>query len=75
MPSLPRALSAAPVRQLLASIDQRTAMGRRDYAMVLLLARLGWRASEVVGLELDAIDWPRATLTVRGQGGLRHALP
>lgn len=75
MPAIPRAISAAHVRQLLASIDQRTAMGRRDYAIVLLLARLGLRASEVVGLELDDIDWNRATLTVRGKGGLRHAFP
>jgi site-specific recombinase XerC len=56
MPSIPRAISADQVRQWLASIDQRTAMGRRDYAMVLLLARLGLRSSEVVGLELDDID-------------------
>ena len=75
MPSIPRAISADHVRQLLASIDQRTATGRRDYAIVLLLARLGLRSSEVVGLELNDIDWNRATLTVRGKGGLRHELP
>ena len=75
MPSIPRAIAADHVRQLLASIDQRTAMGRRDYAIVLLLARLGLRSSEVVRLELDDIDWNRATLTVRGKGGLRHAFP
>ena len=61
MPSIPRAISADQVRQLLASIDQRTAMGRRDYAILLLLARLGWRSSEVVFLELDDIDWNSAT--------------
>jgi integrase/recombinase XerD len=75
MPSIPRAISAEQVRQLLASIDQRTAMGRRDYAILLLLARLGLRSSEVVGLELDDIDWNRAILTVRGKGGLRHEFP
>jgi integrase/recombinase XerD len=75
MPSIPRALSANQVRQLLASIDQRTAMGRRDYAMVLLLARLGLRSSEVVRRELDDIDWNRATLTVSGKRGRRHAFP
>jgi site-specific recombinase XerD len=75
MPSLPRAISADHVRQVLASIDQRTAMGRRAYAIVLLLARLGVRASEVVRLALDDIDWNRATLTVRGKGGLRHEFP
>jgi integrase/recombinase XerD len=75
MPSIPRAISADHVRQLLASIDQRTAVGRRDYAMVQLLARLGLRSSEVVHLELDDIDWNHATLTVRSTGGLRHAFP
>jgi len=75
MPSIPRAISADHVRQLLASIDQRTATGRRDYAIVLLLARLGLRASEAVGLELNDIDWNRATLTVRGKGGVRHEFP
>jgi len=75
MPSIPRAISADQVDQLLASIDQRTAIGRRDYAIVLLLARLGLRSSEVVGLELDDIDWNRAILTVCGKGGLRHEFP
>lgn len=75
MPELPRAISADQVRQLLASIDQGTAIGRRDYAILLLLARLGLRSSEVVRLELDDIDWNRAILTVRGKGGLRHEFP
>jgi integrase/recombinase XerD len=75
MPSIPRAIAAAQVDQLLASIDQRTAIGRRDYAIVLLLARLGLRSSEVVGLELDDIDWNCAILTVCGKGGLRHEFP
>jgi site-specific recombinase XerD len=75
MPSIPRAILADQVRQLLASIDQRTAMGRRDYAILLLLARLGLRSSEVVRLELDDIDWNRATLTVSGKRGLRHEFP
>lgn len=42
---------------------------------MLLLARLGLRSSEVVGLEFDDIDWNRATLTVRCKGGLRHEFP
>ena len=75
MSSIPRAISADQVDQLLASIDQRTAMGRRDYAILLLLARMGLRSSEVVGLELDDIDWNRAILTVRGKGGQRHEFP
>jgi integrase/recombinase XerD len=75
MPSIPRAISADQVDQLLASIDQHTAMGRRDYAILLLLARLGLRSSEVVFLELDDIDWDTATLSVRGKSGLRNEFP
>jgi putative transposase len=56
MSSIPRAIGADEVRQLLASIDRHTAIGRRDYAIVLLLARLGLRAGEVAFLEV-----PRST--------------
>ena len=75
MPSIPRAISADQVHQLLASIDRQTAMGRRDYAILLLLARLGLRSSEVVFLELDDIDWNTGTLSVRGKSSLRNELP
>jgi integrase/recombinase XerD len=75
MPSIPRAIEADHVRQLLASFDRRTPMGRRDYAIVLLLARLGLRAGEVACLELDDIDWDAGELSVRGKGGARTALP
>ena len=75
MASIPRAISAAQVDQLLASIDQQTPVGCRDYAILLLLARLGLRSSEVVLLELDDIDWNTATLSVRGKRGLRNEFP
>jgi integrase/recombinase XerD len=75
MTSIPRAIPADSVRQLLASISRRTAMGRRDYAIVLLLARLGLRSSEVAFLELDDIDWNAGHVSVRGKGGQRTALP
>ena len=68
MTSIPRAISADHVRRLLASIDRHTALGRRDYAVLLLLARLGLRASEVAFLELDDIDWKTGRLTVRSKG-------
>ena len=55
MPSIPRAIPVDAVRRLLASINRRTATGRRDYAILLLLARLGLRAGEVVRLELEDI--------------------
>jgi integrase/recombinase XerD len=56
MASIPRAIPADAVRQVLASISRRTGVGRRDYAILLMLARLGLRASEVVRLELEDID-------------------
>jgi site-specific recombinase XerD len=75
MTSIPRAISSDHVRQLLASISRRTAMGRRDYAIVLLLSRLGLRSSEVAFLDLDDIDWKAGHVSVRGKGGQRTALP
>jgi site-specific recombinase XerD len=73
--SIPRAISADAVRQLLASISRRTSVGRRDYAILLVLARLGLRAGEVVRLELDDIDWNAGQVSIRGKGGYRTALP
>jgi integrase/recombinase XerD len=75
MSSIPRAIAADQVRQLLASIARRTAVGRRDYAILLLLSRLGLRSSEVVFLELDDIDWNAGQLSVRGKTGQRSDLP
>jgi integrase/recombinase XerD len=75
MTSIPRAIPEDHVRRLLASINRRTAMGRRDYAILLLLARLGLRSSEVVYLELDDIDWKAGCLRVCGKGGRRMQLP
>ena len=75
MPAIPRAITTDHVRQLLASFDRRTAIGRRDYAIVLLLARLGLRAGEVASLELDDIDWDAGLVSVRGKRGHRTALP
>jgi len=75
MPSIPRAIGDDQIRQLLASIDRHTAIGRRDYAIVLVLARLGLRSGEVASLELDDIDWTAGHVSVRGKRGHRTALP
>lgn len=75
MTSIPRAISAQQVRELLTSIDRRTAIGRRDYAVLLLLARLGLRSGEVASLTLDDIDWEVGRLSVRGKTGHRNELP
>jgi integrase len=52
-----------------------SAMGRRDYAVLLLLARLGMRASEVVALELGDLRWEEGEIVVRGKGLIRDRLP
>jgi integrase len=75
MPSIPRAILTDAVRRLLASINRRTAMGRRDYAILLLFARLGLRAGEVVRLKLEDIDWHAGSITVQGKGDQCSALP
>ncbi len=75
MPSIPRAIGADQVRQLLASIDRCTPIGRRDYAILLLLARLGLRSSEVAFLNLDDIDWKAGRLSVRGKNRRQLELP
>jgi site-specific recombinase XerD len=74
-PSLPRAISTGQVQRLLAGCDRRTATGRRDYAIVLLLARLGLRGGEVVTLGLDDIDWRAGQIVVCGKGRRRDRLP
>ena len=53
---------------LLASCDADTATGRRDLAILTMLARLGLRAGEVAALRLDDIDWRRGEIMVRGKG-------
>jgi site-specific recombinase XerD len=75
MASIPRAIAPEQVRQVLASIDRRSATGRRDYAIVLLLARLGLRSGEVASLKLDDIDWKAGQLCVHGKSGHRNELP
>jgi site-specific recombinase XerD len=73
--SIPRAIGRNEVTRLLASIDRDTPVGCRDYAMILALARLGLRSSEIVSLELDDIDWVAGQIHVRGKNGQRHDLP
>ncbi len=72
---LPRYLEAAQVEKLLRGCDRRQKVGRRDYAILLLLARLGLRAGEVAGLELDDIDWFAGELRVRGKGNRVDRMP
>ncbi len=73
--TLPRALPPGQVEAVLAGCNRQSAMGRRDYAILLLLARLGLRAGEVVALTLEDLDWHAGVLTVRGKGGHAALLP
>ena len=72
---LPVTFGRAEVARLLASCDRRTTFGRRDYAVLTLLARLGLRAGEVAALELGDIDWRAGELVVRGKGRRQERLP
>ena len=74
-PSLPRAISPEHASLAIESCKRHTAVGRRDRAVLLLLARLGLRSSEVAGLELDDVDWATGCLRVRGKGGRDGVLP
>lgn len=72
---LPRGLEPDQLRRLLASCDRRRRTGRRDYAILLILARLGLRAGEVAALGLDDLDWHSAAIVVRGKGNHIERLP
>ncbi len=73
--SLPRGIDSADAKALLASCDRRTALGRRDYALIVTLLRLGLRRAEVAGMRLDDIDWRAGELVVRGKGAREDRLP
>lgn len=69
--TIPKALSPEEVDRVLASCNRTTKYGRRDYAVLILLARLGLRAGEVVSLRLDDIEWESGTISVNGKTGPR----
>jgi site-specific recombinase XerD len=72
---LPKGLSPAEAVQLLHACDRRRVSGRRDYAAMLLMMRLGMRAREVAALTLDDIDWRAGVITVHGKGSQTDRLP
>lgn len=73
--AVPKRLSRDEVEHLLTSSDRTSVIGRRNHAILLLLSRLGFRASEVMTLELDDIDWRAGEITVRGKGGFIDRMP
>ena len=72
---LPQGIGPAAAKALLGSCDRRTAVGRRDYAVILILLRLGLRACEVAALRLPDIDWRAGRITVHGKGPRVDELP
>jgi integrase/recombinase XerD len=73
--TVPKYLTRDEVSRALGSCDRQTATGRRDYAILLLLARLGLRAGEIVALQLDDIGWRAGEILVRGKGLLHDRMP
>lgn len=74
-PPVPKAIAVEHAQRAIANCNRHSAVGRRDRAVLLLLARLGLRACEIIRLTLDDIDWERAQLRVRGKGGSEALLP
>ena len=74
-PPLPRAISAEHAHSAINSCDPGTAVGRRDRAILLVLARLGLRGGEVITLRLEDIDWDASRLRVRGKNGHECLMP
>ncbi len=75
---LPKCLPSKTVERIVDACDQTTALGRRDHAILLLLARLGLRGVEIVRMQLEDLDWETGQLTVRskkGRGWARMPLP
>lgn len=75
---VPNHLSTGEVEKILAACDRRTCLGRRDHAILLLLARRGLRGGEVLGLMLEDIDWDSGTITIpvtKNRRGARLPLP
>lgn len=72
---LPRPLESGELRRLLASCDRGTAVGRRDFAIVVLMGRLGLRCGEVAGLALEDIEWRAGELVIYGKGRRDDRLP
>lgn len=72
---LPKFLEPGDVQRVLDHCNRQTAVGMRDYAILLLLARLGLRSSEVALLNLEDINWDAGQITIYGKGGRSDQLP
>lgn len=75
MTGIPLAIAPDHLQAILAHCPRDTPVGRRDYAILMLLARLGLRAGEIVSLNLDSIDWEVGSIAVVGKGNQAASLP
>jgi site-specific recombinase XerD len=75
MASLPKYLAPEQVNAIVESCDRRSTIGRRDYAVLLLLARMGLRVKEVADLSLEDVDWREGTVLIRGKGRREDRMP
>ena len=75
MQGLPKALTQEQIERVLNHCDRSTAVGKRDYAILMLLARLGLRAGEVVALRLEDLHWTIGEIVIRGKGASCDRLP
>ena len=73
--TVPAFLTPEQVERVLTTTDRTIPSGRRDYTILLLLARLGLRASEVVAMELGDIGWRTGEMLIRGKGGVHDRMP
>lgn len=74
-PDIPKKLTPVEVKQVLKTPNLATATGRRDYAILLLLARLGLRSSEILSIELGDLRWRTGEIVIRGKGNRQDLLP
>lgn len=74
-PQLPRHLQPEEVERLLKAIHSNDALGRRNYAMLLVVSRLGLRGTEVIAIQLDDINWRTGEILIRGKGELHDRMP
>lgn len=72
---LPRSLKPQEIQKLINAVRSDDAVGRRNYAMLLVLARLGLRGPEAVAIQLDDIDWRAGTILIRGKGKRHDRMP
>ncbi|MBF0365512.1 MAG: tyrosine-type recombinase/integrase [Oligoflexia bacterium] len=73
--SLPRAVDKDIVKKIIQSCDRNSSLGKRDYAILMLLTKMALRAGEVASLELESIRWRDGVILLRGKGNRLDALP